>query len=295
LPGKKHKAAVARFQAFAAEMTADHGSADKVHTAQQSRNESASNHVAANGVRQQLEEEMRTIARLEYRVSHLCSLLNAELDATVHRTEQLETRSIDEIRADVELEKGEFELFEEQMREQERQQRALSASYAKLRGESEEAIYNPKNVPLGWDGKPIPYWLYKLHGLNQEFTCEICSGYRYFGPRNFEKHFGEWRHAYGMRVLGIPNTKQFVNVSKVDDAQKLWKKLQEQSAQRTFRADDDEELEDSQGNVFQRKQLLQSNPTAPPYPAPYPTSGAMMPLPMSMPLSGPASGAQMHF
>lgn len=26
-------------------------------------------------------------------------------------------------------------------------------------------IYNPKNVPLDWDGKPIPYWLYKLHGL----------------------------------------------------------------------------------------------------------------------------------
>lgn len=24
---------------------------------------------------------------------------------------------------------------------------------------------NPKNVPIGWDGKPIPYWLYKLHGL----------------------------------------------------------------------------------------------------------------------------------
>jgi len=25
--------------------------------------------------------------------------------------------------------------------------------------------YNPKNLPMGWDGKPIPYWLYKLHGL----------------------------------------------------------------------------------------------------------------------------------
>jgi len=24
---------------------------------------------------------------------------------------------------------------------------------------------NPLNIPLGYDGKPIPYWLYKLHGL----------------------------------------------------------------------------------------------------------------------------------
>ncbi len=28
-------------------------------------------------------------------------------------------------------------------------------------------MYNPLKLPLGWDGKPIPYWLYKLHGLNQ--------------------------------------------------------------------------------------------------------------------------------
>lgn len=28
-------------------------------------------------------------------------------------------------------------------------------------------IYNPLKLPMGWDGKPIPYWLYKLHGLSQ--------------------------------------------------------------------------------------------------------------------------------
>ena len=36
-------------------------------------------------------------------------------------------------------------------------------------GEEEEEdddgkIYNPLKLPLGWDGKPIPFWLYKLHG-----------------------------------------------------------------------------------------------------------------------------------
>ena len=30
--------------------------------------------------------------------------------------------------------------------------------------EDEDKIYNPLKLPLGWDGKPIPYWLYKLHG-----------------------------------------------------------------------------------------------------------------------------------
>lgn len=41
--------------------------------------------------------------------------------------------------------------------------------------EEDDIIYNPKNLPLGWDGKPIPYWLYKLHGLNIDYKCQICG------------------------------------------------------------------------------------------------------------------------
>lgn len=55
--------------------------------------------------------------------------------------------------------------------------------------EEEERIYNPLKLPLGWDGKPIPYWLYKLHGLGVEYRCEICSDYVYMGRKNFERHF----------------------------------------------------------------------------------------------------------
>jgi len=47
--------------------------------------------------------------------------------------------------------------------------------------EDEERIYNPLKLPLGWDGKPIPYWLYKLHGLGVEYRCEICSDHVYMG------------------------------------------------------------------------------------------------------------------
>ena len=53
----------------------------------------------------------------------------------------------------------------------------------------DEYVYNPLKLPLGWDGKPIPYWLYKLHGLNMEFKCEICGNASYWGRRAFERHF----------------------------------------------------------------------------------------------------------
>lgn len=55
--------------------------------------------------------------------------------------------------------------------------------------EEEGVPYNPKNLPLGWDGKPIPYWLYKLHGLNISYSCEICGNATYRGPKAFQRHF----------------------------------------------------------------------------------------------------------
>ena len=82
--------------------------------------------------------------------------------------------------------------------------------------DEDEEVYNPLKLPLGWDGKPIPYWLYKLHGLNLEFTCEICGNYSYWGRRAFEQHFKQFRHVHGMRCLGIPNTKAFAEVSEHD-------------------------------------------------------------------------------
>src|SRR6266542_2127141 len=84
--------------------------------------------------------------------------------------------------------------------------------------EDEDKIYNPLKLPLGWDGKPIPYWLYKLHGLGVEYPCEICGNYVYMGRKAFDRHFQEWRHAHGMRCLGIPNTRHFHEITLIEDA-----------------------------------------------------------------------------
>jgi len=66
--------------------------------------------------------------------------------------------------------------------------------------------------------RPIPYWLYKLHGLGIEYKCEICGNYSYWGRRAFERHFQEWRHAYGMKCLRIPNTIHFKEITSINDA-----------------------------------------------------------------------------
>ncbi|KAF7288284.1 RNA splicing factor PRP9 [Mycena chlorophos] len=119
--------------------------------------------------------------------------------------------------------------------------------------EEEERIYNPLKLPLGWDGKPIPYWLYKLHGLGVEYRCEICSGHVYMGRKNFERHFQESRHAFGMRALGLPNTKHFHEITQIEDALSLAEKLKQEGRHEIFEQETMEELEDDEGNVYNRK------------------------------------------
>ncbi|PWY97986.1 hypothetical protein BCV70DRAFT_202473 [Testicularia cyperi] len=114
-------------------------------------------------------------------------------------------------------------------------------------------VYNPLKLPLGWDGRPIPFWLYKLHGLGQDFKCEICSDFVYSGRKNFEKHFQESRHAFGMRALGLPNTVQFRDVTRIADALALADKLRKQGKLQNENPNDMEEVEDDHGNTYTKK------------------------------------------
>jgi SF3a60/Prp9 C-terminal/Replication stress response SDE2 C-terminal len=186
------------------------------------------------------------IAHREAVISALLGQLGPVLEATLRRAERRQTQTLVEHEREVE-----DELYKSSGVVAPKDQNEGDGS-----DDEDAPIYNPKNVPLDFDGKPIPYWLFKLHGLNHYYPCEICGGESYRGRRNFELHFGETRHAAGMRSLGIPNTKHFHGVTKIEDAQELWsilqKKLGTDSQQQMYGGWNDEEYEDSQGNVLSR-------------------------------------------
>jgi splicing factor 3A subunit 3 len=186
------------------------------------------------------------IARLEFIVGALLDQLRPTLDATARRAERRLTQTVNEKEREMEEEiSGEYDD-------------GGGETGKDQGGDSDDSddddapIYNPKGVPLGWDGKPIPYWLFKLHGLNHFYPCEICGNESYRGRHNFEKHFAEAKHSYGMKCLGIPNTNHFHGVTKIEDAQNLWLKLQENVNKDIFDASKEEEYEDSHGNVLSR-------------------------------------------
>jgi splicing factor 3A subunit 3 len=124
--------------------------------------------------------------------------------------------------------------------------------------EEDGKIFNPLKLPIGWDGKPIPFWLYKLHGLSVEYPCEICGNFVYQGRKAFDLHFQEWRHANGMRSLGIPNSKHFHDVTKIDDALALWDKMKQKTRSDVPLPEVIEEIEDADGNVYNKKTYVKS-------------------------------------
>lgn len=184
----------------------------------------------------------RAIAEREFRVKRLASAMSTERSDT---------------RVNVERKQG--------MTERERQQElenlfSATTTAAQSReaeegedNDDEDRIYNPLKLPLAWDGKPIPFWLYKLHGLGVEFPCEICGNFVYMGRRAFDKHFNEARHIYGLKCLGVTNTSLFRDITNIDEALRLWDKIQKDK--RKDKVDDGSvvQMEDADGNVMPEK------------------------------------------
>lgn len=120
--------------------------------------------------------KLRQVAFNETLILRLLSLLHEVLQQTQNQVRKKQSSSYQEIEAEKESLKAKDIL-------------AKAVTIAGDDSDEDRVKYNPKNLPMGWDGKPIPYWLYKLHGLGKEFKCEICGGASYWGRRAFEKHF----------------------------------------------------------------------------------------------------------
>lgn len=184
----------------------------------------------------------RAVAEREYRVKRLASAMSTERSDTrvnVERkqgmTERERQQELDNLLNTV---NGPQEIVDDAEGEDE---------------DGEERIYNPLKLPLAWDGKPIPFWLYRLHGLGVEFPCEVCGNFVYMGRRAFDKHFNEARHIYGLKCLGITNTTLFRDITGIEEALKLWEKIQREKKRNTVDEGSVVQMEDGEGNVMPEK------------------------------------------
>jgi len=179
-------------------------------------------------------QRLKDIWFFEVKINRIAGLLHDQIEDSKAHIEKKQARNYTEIQAELDDDKDEPEE---------------SSSDS-----SEEEIRMTKaNYPVGWDGNPIPYWLYKLHGLGIEYKCEICGNTSYWGRRAFEKHFQEWRHSHGLKCLRIENSKAFHEITRIQDALELDRHLKKMGVKSKWNADNMEEYEDEDGNVLNKK------------------------------------------
>lgn len=182
------------------------------------------------------EMKLKEIARYEFKVIQLKGLLSDVIYNSANEARKKQSQTYQEIEAE---------------------NQDIGVDQIESSDEDEEPNVNTRKLPMGSDGKPIPYWLYKLHGLGIEYKCEICGGASYWGRRAFEKHFQEYRHAHGMKTLGIPNTTHFKDVTEIAEALKLHQKIMNNNRDNSFKPDLEEEFEDANGNIFSRRKYIE--------------------------------------
>ncbi len=207
----------------------------KLENLKKQKNNTNSNNLGIidNSEKSKNEDILRDINYYEYQIIRYKDILQNIIDNTIGQIRKKQTMNREELEAD----------------------RLNEQKSKKIDSEDKKKLFNPKNIPIDWDGKPLPYWLYKVHGLGVEHKCEICGGASYWGRRAFEHHFQEWRHAYGMKCLRLPNTLQFKNITRIEDALKLHHKLIEDKNRTEFNPETEEQYEDENGNVYNKKML----------------------------------------
>jgi splicing factor 3A subunit 3 len=217
LTGKKHKKAV-----------------------QESAGASANGAAKTDGAASDIQRfKERAVAEREYRIKKLAAAMQTERGDTKVNVERKQGMTDRERQQELE------QLYSEQPEAGEKEEDDDS--------EGEDKIYNPLKLPLAWDGKPIPFWLYKLHGLGVEFPCEICGNFVYMGRRAFDKHFNEPRHIHGLKCLGITNTTTFREITSIQEAETLWKTIQKIKKREKAQSENVVEMEDEEGNVMPEK------------------------------------------
>lgn len=199
------------------------------------------------------QDKLKLLALHEYCITNIVELLKKQVTATLNNIER--RRALTDRERHLELESLDTQdqfLLEDALNSLNGPTKSKSAD-----GEDDEdedgLVYNPLKLPLGWDGKPIPFWLWKLHGLGVQYPCEICGNHVYMGRKIFEKHFAEARHVHGLRCLGVVPGVLFNGITKIKDALALWEKVRRDNRLEEGRKENVVEMEDEEGNVMTEK------------------------------------------
>lgn len=165
----------------------------------------------------------------EFKVKKILNVLKDVFHNTKSFTERKLAFTVDERREELERITKIYNAPVYGSDEEEKDISDIEEDKGKEPGSNSSALNGSFDMPLGPDGMPMPFWLYKLQGLDVQYTCEICSNQQFQGRRAYEKHFREPTHEYHLKCLGITPSSVFKGITTIQEAQLLWKKINSSS------------------------------------------------------------------
>ncbi|CAL5344132.1 unnamed protein product [Camellia sinensis] len=187
----------------------------------------------ANTAAPQQAESSKEIALMEAKMKKLCDLLQETIVRTKENVEKKQALTYEEMEAE---------------REEEEVQADTESD------DDEQQIYNPLKLPMGWDGKPIPYWLYKLHGLGQMNSNVRYAGITVTGAAGLMSDTSRNGDiSMGCVVLAFQIPRTSTKSHQLSEAKQLWERIQERQGVNKWRPDLEEEYEDKEGNIYNKK------------------------------------------
>lgn len=161
----------------------------------------------------------------EFKTKKLLNILREVFHNTKSFTERKLAFSVDERREELERITKIYTAPVYGANEEEKDLSEMEEGSSKESSTNNSLLDGSFDMPLGPDGMPMPFWLYKLQGLDVQYTCEICSNKQFQGRRAYEKHFREPTHEYHLKCLGITPSSVFKGITTIKEAQSLWQKI----------------------------------------------------------------------
>merc|ERR1712194_583874 len=99
-----------------------------------------------------VEAEDKRIARLESHAAKWHDLLSDTIQETVQHLQKKQSQTVEEMEAEKDDDSDDGVDVDDG---------GVDVDPGEMQDDEDRAIYNPLNLPLGWNGKPIPFWLFQ--------------------------------------------------------------------------------------------------------------------------------------
>src|SRR6185437_5355462 len=106
----------------------------------------------------------QTVAQLEFAIQQWTNVLEPQLTTTIKHVQTRLLQTYDELEKERTMEARRIQTALHRHADGNADTMEDESKRTTSNDDEDNGLDNPLHLPLSWDGKPIPHWMYVLHG-----------------------------------------------------------------------------------------------------------------------------------